>query len=268
MEDVMETVTSKDGTRIAFDRYGQGPAVILVNGALGVRTHHFLSGMTGLIEPLAEHFTVFNYDRRGAGDSGDTPPYAVQREVEDIEALIDEAGGAASLYGLSSGAALALDAANRLPGKVRKLALYEPPLIIYGEKSAIPEDAVEQFNRMIAEGRRDDAVAYFIKITGAPDEVIPQAKAMPMWADMVKVAHTLAYDFTILRENPLRHNQWPRVTMPTLAMAGGQSDPFFHRVVQGLVDTLPNAQSRILEGQTHEVAPEALAPVLLEFFAA
>lgn len=262
---VTSNVTSKDGTRIVFDRYGEGPAVILVPGALGLRTHPILSGFEGLPELLAPHFTVITYDRRGAGDSGDTPPYAVEREVEDIEALVDAVGGSASLYGLSSGAALALEAANALPGKVKKVALYEPPLVMDGDKPTIPEDGVEQVNRMVAEGRRDDAIAYFVMITGAPEEAIPQVKEMPFWADMVKIAHTLAYDFTILREKPLRPNQWPRAAMPVLAMAGGQSDSFFHRVAQTLAGTLPNAQQRILEGQTHEVTAEAIAPVLVEF---
>jgi pimeloyl-ACP methyl ester carboxylesterase len=263
---VTSTVISKDGTPIAFDRYGEGPTVILVPGALGVRTHPFLSGFAGLPELLAPHFTVVNYDRRGAGDSGDKLPYAVEREVEDIEALIDEVGGPAYLYGLSSGGALALEAANRLTGKVAKLVMYEPPFIVDGEDPTIPEDGVEQVNRMVAEGRKGDALAYFIMITGAPEEAIPQIKEMPMWADMEKVAHTLAYDFTVLREKPLRPNQWPGATMPALAMAGGESDPFFHRTVQSLADTLPNAQGRILEGQTHEVTSEAIAPVLVEFF--
>jgi pimeloyl-ACP methyl ester carboxylesterase len=263
---VTSKVISKDGTPIAFDRVGEGPTVILVPGALGVRTHPILSGFTGLPELLAPHFTVVNYDRRGAGDSGDTLPYAVEREVEDIDALIDEVGGPAYLYGLSSGAALALEAANSLPNKVAKVIMYEPPFIVDGEEPTIPEDGVEQINRIVAEGRKGDAIAYFIMITGAPEEAIPQIKEMPFWADMEKVAHTLAYDFAVLRNKPLRAGNWPRAAMPKLAVAGGESDPFFHRVVQIAADSLPNTQGRILEGQTHEVTSEAVAPLLVEFF--
>lgn len=264
----MEKVTSKDGTPVAFDRSGEGPAVVLVSGALGVRAHPMF---TQLAEPLSQHFTVYNYDRRGRGDSGDKPPYSVEREVEDIEALIDEAGGSAFVYGISSGAALALEAGNKLPSKVRKLALYEPPFIVDNTHPPIPNDYVEQVNRMVAEGRRGDAVALFMKVVGVPEEYIPMMREDPSWAEMEKVAHTLAYDGAVLRDNssgnPLRPNQWDSATMPTLVIAGGESEAFFHNGAQALVDVLPNAQRRTLEGQTHEVSAEALAPVLVEFFA-
>jgi pimeloyl-ACP methyl ester carboxylesterase len=273
-EHSMGTVISKDGTKIAYDRVGEGPPVILVTGALGVRNHPILSGMEGLHEPLAKYFTVISYDRRGRGNSGDTEPYAVEREIEDIEALIDEAGGSAALYGLSSGAALALEAANKLPTKVKKLVLYEPPFSVEFSvdetNPGLPKDAAQQVSRMVAKGRPGDAVAYFIMATGAPEEAIPQIREMPMWADMEKVAHTLAYDFTILGENswgkPLRPHQWDSATMPTLVLVGGESDPFFHSGTQALVDNLPDARHRVLEGQGHEVSAGALAPVLVEFF--
>jgi uncharacterized protein YndB with AHSA1/START domain/pimeloyl-ACP methyl ester carboxylesterase len=270
----MNKVTSKDGTPIAFDRLGEGPAVILVSGALGVRSHPI---MARLAEQLAPHFTVLNYDRRGKGDSGDTPThttYAVEREIDDIEALIDEAGGPdgwAYLYGLSSGAALALEAANKLgAGKVKKLALYEPPFIVDDSHPPLPNDYVQQVNRMVAEGRRGDAVALFMKVVGVPEEFIPQMREMPMWPEMEKGAHTLAYDGTIMGDNqsgkPLPPNEWPAATMPTLVIVGGESPAFFQNGTQALVDALPNAQRHTLEGQTHEVAAEALAPLLVEFF--
>src|SRR5438477_1084958 len=143
----MNTVTSKDGTKIAYDKQGEGPAVILVYGALCYRS---FGSLPELVKLLAPHFTVYNYDRRGRGDSGDTRPYAVEREVEDIEALIDEAGGAASLYGISSGAVLALEVASRLPSKVEKLAMYEPPFVIDDSRPPMPSDYVDHLNDLIA----------------------------------------------------------------------------------------------------------------------
>jgi pimeloyl-ACP methyl ester carboxylesterase len=263
----MEKVTSKDGTQIAFDRTGEGPAVILVAGALGVRSHPIMSQLAAQLTP---YFTVINYDRRGKGDSGDAPPYAVEREIEDIEALIDEAGGSASLYGLSSGAALALEAGNKLPTKVKKLALYEPPYIVDASHPPLPSDFVQQVNNLVSSGRRGDAVALFMKVVGVPEEFIPQMREMPMWPQMEKVAHTLAYDGTIMGDNqsgnPLPPNEWRSATMPTLVIVGGESPAFFHNGTQALVDILPNAQRFVLEGQTHEVSAEALAPVLVEFF--
>ncbi len=266
----MEKVISKDGTPVAFDRTGDGPPVILVAGALGVRSHPMFTELAAL---LSKEFTVINYDRRGRGDSGDTPPYAVEREVEDIEALIDAAGGSARLYGISSGAVLALEAGSRLAEKVKKLALYEPPFVIDDSWPPLPEDYVEQINRMVAEGRRGDAVALFMKVVGVPEEFIPKMREMPMWPEMEKVAHTLAYDGAFMQDvqagRPLpadRVEQWASAAMPTLVIVGGASEPFFHRGAQALVDVLHNAQLRVLEGQTHEVSTEALAPVLVEFF--
>ncbi|HET9495494.1 MAG TPA: alpha/beta hydrolase, partial [Chloroflexia bacterium] len=182
-------VTSKDGTPIAYYRTGSGPAVIIVSGALGTGTDPMHVELADL---LASRFTVYNYDRRGRGESGDTPPYAVEREIEDIEALIDEAGGSASLYGLSSGAVLALEAANALPGKVKKVALYEPPVITNADTfPPLPADYVERQANLVAEGRRGDAVALFMKTVGVPAEYIEPMRQDPSWAGMEGVAHTL-----------------------------------------------------------------------------
>jgi pimeloyl-ACP methyl ester carboxylesterase len=265
----MNKVTSKDGTTIAYDQLGAGPPVILVAGALGVRKHPIVADLAQL---LAAHFTVINYDRRGKGDSGDTPPYAVAREIEDIAALIDAAGGSAALYGISSGANLALVAGNALPGKVTKLALYEPPVIVDDSRPPMPADYVQQINDFVATGRRGDAVALFMRHVGVPDEFIPQMRAMPMWPQMEQAAHTLAYDGLIMGDTqsgkPLAPGQWPAATMPTLVIVGGDSPPFFHNGTRALTDQLPNAQHATLPGQTHEVSAAALAPVLTEFFAA
>ncbi len=277
----MKTVTSKDGTTIAYEQSGKGHPAILVTGALGVRSD------ARLAELLAQHFTVMNYDRRGRGDSGDTPPYAVQREIEDIEALIDAAGGSAYLYGLSSGAILALEAARALPNKVKKLALYEPPFIIDDSRPPLPEDYVQQLNAATAAGRPGDAVEIFMtKALLIPAEFVAHMRNAPMsetfgddagmkppeWAEMEAVAHTLAYDGMIVKDflagNPLPPKRWASFTAPTLVIVGGNSEPFFHDGAQALVDDMPDAQRRRLEGQDHAVAPATLAPVLVEFFKA
>jgi pimeloyl-ACP methyl ester carboxylesterase len=279
----VKTIISKDGTTIAYDQYGKGPVVILVTGALGTRSHAMSNDLAKL---MSSNFTVIDYDRRGRGDSSDTPPYAVQREVEDIEALIDAVGGSAYLYGMSSGAVLALEAASKLPNKVKKLAMYEPPFIVDDSHPPLPSDYVAQLNKAVGEGRRGDAVEIFMtKAIGIPAEFVaqmrsapvsevwgddPEAMKPPEWADMEKVAHTLAYDGTIMGDTmsgkPLPAGKWKSSTAPTLVITGGNSEGFFHSGPKALVADLPNAQHRILEGQDHAVAPAALAPMLIEFF--
>jgi pimeloyl-ACP methyl ester carboxylesterase len=261
----MRKVRSKDGTAIAFDRSGDGPSIILVGGAMSTR-----SASVPLAALLAPHFTVFAYDRRGRGDSGDTAPYAVEREVDDLAALISEAGGSAFVFGHSSGAALALEAARGLA--ITKLALYEPPFIVDDSRPPLPGDYVTQLNELIAAGRRGDAVAYFMTTgVGVPGDMVAQMHHDPMWPALEDVAHTLPYDGTIMgdtmRGNPLPLKRWASVTVPTLVMDGGESPAWQRTAVQALVDVLPHAQRRTLEGQTHGVAPDALAPVLEEFFA-
>ena len=164
----MERTRSADGTAIAFDRSGQGPAIVVVGGALADR-----SAFASLAARLAPRFTVIAFDRRGRGDSGDTAPYAVEREVEDIAALLDEAGGSAFLFGHSSGAVLALETARTLPGRVPKLALYEPPFVVDDSRPGPPADFVTHLETLVSEGRRGDAVAYFMTTgPGVPAEVV------------------------------------------------------------------------------------------------
>src|SRR5215204_5655134 len=195
--DPMETVTSSDGTTIAFDLLGDGPPVILVCGGSTDRTAN-----AGEAELLAEHFTVFNYDRRGRGDSGDTAPYAVEREVEDLDAVVAAAGGSASVYGTSSGAALALEAAASGLA-ITKLALWEPPFSL-DESSRPPQDQVERYDEMISAGRRGDAVEYFMtKVVGLPSEFVAYARTQPFWQKQEELAHTLAYDATIMGDYSL-----------------------------------------------------------------
>ncbi len=258
-------VRSSDGTTIAFERTGEGPAVILVGGALSDR-----SAAAQLTALLAPRFTVFAYDRRGRGDSGDTAPYAVQREVEDLGALVREAGGAAFVFGHSSGAALALEAASRGVA-ISKLALYEPPYIVDGSRSRLPEDYTSHINELISSGRRGEAVEYFMtEGVSVPSEMIERMRRSPMWPALEGLAHTLPYDGMIMGDDmagkPLSPERWASVTIPALVMDGGASPAWTRNAVQATVDALPNAQRRTLEGQTHGAAPEVLAPVLMEFF--
>jgi pimeloyl-ACP methyl ester carboxylesterase len=262
----MNKVTSSDGTAIAFDRSGTGPAVILVGGALSD-----LSAAAPLVPLLAPRFTVFAYDRRGRGASGDTAPYAVEREVEDIGALVDEAGGSAFLFGHSSGAVLALEAAAR-GLSVTKLALYEPPFIVDDSRPPLPDDYVARLSELVAAGRRGEAVEYFMTTAvGVPADVVAQMRHDPMWQATERLAHTLAYDFAIMGDtmsgNPLPTERWASATLPTLVMDGGKSPPYQRHAVQALVDALPDARRRTLDGQDHGAAPAVLAPVLAEFFA-
>jgi len=262
----MGKVLSSDGTPIAFDRSGKGPPLILVDGALCYRASGPMGPLAALLAP---HFTVFTYDRRGRGDSGDTTPYAVEREVEDIEALINEAGGSAFVYGISSGAALALEAANRGLA-IEKLALYEAPFIVDGSRPPIPEDYLPQLNQLIASDRRADAVKLFMNAVGVAAIFVALMRFMPAWSRLKAVAHTLVYDAIIVVDNqrgkPLPAKRWASVMAPALVVIGGKSPGWMRYAMQALAGVLPNAKRHTLEGQTHMVRPKALAPVLVEFF--
>ena len=258
----METVTSRDGTAIAFDRMGDGPPVVLVSGGSVDRMSN--APLAGV---LARDFTVFNYDRRGRGPSGDTQPYAIQREIEDIEAVIGAAGGSAFLYGTSSGAALALEAAAKLPG-VTRLALWEPPYI-RDENARPPKDTVQQYERMVSEGRRGDAVEYFMtQVVRMPPEFAGWARTQPWWAGQEAIAHTLAYDGRIMGDYSIPVELAARVSVPTIVIAGEKSFPFMRETAQILAGALPNGENATLEGQEHNVDPNVLAPVLTDFFRA
>jgi pimeloyl-ACP methyl ester carboxylesterase len=212
---------------------------------------------------------VYIYDRRGRGESGDTAPYAVEREVEDVEALIAEAGGSAHLYGISSGAALALEAARCLPG-VTKLALYEAPFIVDDTRAPAPEDFLARLERAVAEDRRGDALKQFMGFVGTPSIFVALMRLTPVWKKLKAVAHTLPYDITIVKDHqrgePLPAGRWESVTMPTLSIGGGKSPDWMRNAMSALADVLPNAQHRELDGQTHMVKPKVLVPALVEFF--
>jgi pimeloyl-ACP methyl ester carboxylesterase len=266
----MGKVRSKDGTQIAFDRSGQGPTVILVDGALSSRAAGM---MPALAEQLAPHLTAFVYDRRGRGESTDTPPYAVEREAEDIDALIQAAGGSACVYGISSGAVLALQAAARLKA-ITRLALYEPPFVIDGSRPPVSEDIRAQIADLLASGRRGDAVELFMaKAVGVPQEYLAPMRQQPSWPAMETAAPTLLYDLAVMGES-MRGRALPAeltrraaaISAPTLLIAGGDSPVWMQNAARAAAQAVPGARFRILEGQTHAVAAEAIAPLLIEFF--
>ena len=261
----MKTVTSKDGTTIAYDQSGHGPVVILVDGALQYRA--FDQGMKELADVLDPHFTVIHYDRRGRGDSTDTQPYALAREIEDIEAIIDQAGGSAFIYGISSGAALALEMAMKLDGKIKKLAMYEAPYNDDPVARQAWKEYVKQLNELLAEDRSKEALGLFMMLVGAPPDQVEAMHEHPMWPMWEAVASTLAYDAAALgEEGAVPAERAARVTVPMLVMDGSASFPFMHVTATALAQAIPDAQHRTLEGQTHEVGANALAPVLIEFF--
>jgi len=257
----METVTSKDGTEIAFDRVGSGPPVILVSGGSVDRMSH-----VGLSQELGSDLTVLNYDRRGRGPSGDTQPYAIDREIEDIAAVIEAAGGEAGIYGSSSGAVLAMLAAGAgLP--IPKVAMWEPPYIPEGWPRP-PEDQVQQYETMVAEGRRGDAVEFFMaKVVGMPPEFVAGAREQPFWGPTEALAHTLAYDARIMGDYRIPTDRVAEVKAEALVIAGGADMPFMRETAEALADALPNGSVRFLDGQGHNVDMAVLAPVLKEFFA-
>ena len=260
----MNQIISKDGTIIAFDRSGEGPAVILVGGAFQYRAID--PRTTQLATLLAQHFTVFHYDRRGRGDSSDTQTYTVEREVEDLDALNKEAGGQAAVFGMSSGAALAIEAVARGLA-ITKLAFYEPPFNS-GDKRArqASESYTRQLTALLTEGRRGDAVALAMTTWGASAEAIAGMRQTPIWSLFESVAPTLAYDNAVMGDGSVPTERLATITVPTLVIDGGASPAFMQNAAQAVAHALPNAQRRTLEGQTHDVTPEALAPVLVEFF--
>ena len=256
-------LSSRDGTSIGYDSQGEGPALILVDGALTVHS----SGSGELATLLAPHFTVYGFDRRGRGKSGDTLPYAVDREIDDIEALIDRAGGSAFLYGHSSGGPLAMRAAIRLGSKVSKIAMYEPP---YNNDPGAQESwsqYLRQLKVALAEGRRSDAMALFMRFVGTPAERIEGMRRAPFWPGMEAVAPTLAYDHAAILGEPwsVPAGLAARVPVPALVMSGDAGLPFMPDAARVLSQAIPRGQLRTLAGQTHEVNPGVLAPVVVEF---
>jgi pimeloyl-ACP methyl ester carboxylesterase len=258
-----ETVASADGTTIAFERRGQGPPLVLVGGAFSNRATH-----SGLADVLAPHFNVVVYDRRGRGDSGDAPTYAVGREVDDLTALIGELGGRASVFGHSSGAILALEAA-RVGAPVDRVVAYEPPFIADGFTRP-GADLAERLRDLVGQGRRDDAVALFqTEAIGMPEQAVQGSRGTPMWAGLVAVAPTLPYDVEITGPgNVIPAERLAQIRVPTLVIAGTASMPWMLPGTRAAAAAIPGARHVTLEGEDHGTPwshPGVLVPVLLDF---
>ena len=262
---VAEKVRSADGTEIAYERVGGGPPLVIVGGAWNTR-----QSAADLAERLADDLTVCTYDRRGRGDSGDTPPYAVEREIEDLETVIEAAGGSSALFGHSSGAALALETTARSVA-VSKLAMYEPPYLVDDSRPPLPDDYVEHLEELAAAGKRREIFAYFMTVAaGMPAEAVERMIESPMVDAMLPVAHTVSYDGRIMLRGSMHGEPLPAewrdsVTVPALVMAGGNSPEWHHNACRALLRLLPDVSYRTLEGQDHGAAPDAIAPVLTEF---
>jgi pimeloyl-ACP methyl ester carboxylesterase len=261
---VAQKTRSADGTEIAFERVGEGPPLIIVGGAWNDRR-----SPADLAELLAPSFSVYTYDRRGRGDSGDTPPYAPEREIDDLEAVIEAAGGSAYLYGHSSGAELARQTtAGGI--SVTRLAMYEPPYIVDASRPPTPSDYVEHLDELARQDKGREIFEYFMtKAVGMPEEMVKPMLDTPMVEQMARIAHTVSYDARIMSSTqegkPLPLEWRDSVTVPTLVMVGAESPEWMHKGCRDLVRMLADVSFRMLEGQDHAVSPEALGPVLEDF---
>ena len=255
----MEKIESADGTVIAFDQIGEGPPIIVVSGAACDRAVDL-----PIAQALSGHFTVLNYDRRGRGDSGDTLPYAVAREVDDIRALVAAAGGAANVHGLSSGAVLAAEAAA---GGLRidKLIMWEPPFSVDQDGLRRAAAYSNRLTQLLAAERRDDALELFIRQTGAPDHVIAGIRQSPYWQVGLSLAQTLAYDATIMGDSAIPIGRLGQIGAPALVLSGSASPVFLREAATRAAAAIPGGRVAILEGQDHNVTGEAIAPVVAEF---
>jgi pimeloyl-ACP methyl ester carboxylesterase len=258
--------TSVDGTEIAYESSGSGPALVLVDGAL---CHRAFGPARGLAEQLADSFTVYAYDRRGRGESGaGASPYAVEREVDDLAAVIDAAGGSAHVFGASSGGALALEAGRSgLP--VRRLAVYEVPFIVDGTRPANDPQLPRRMESLVEEGRRGEAVRTFLRTVGAPAAVVALMRLHPAWKRMTAVAHTLPCDLSLVVDHeqgrPLPDGYYDKVAAETLVLAGGKSPEYMRNAQGAIADAVPEGRLETLPGQTHMIKAKVIAPVLSDF---
>ena len=258
-----DSVTSSDGTTIVFDRAGDGPPVVIIGAGPTDRSEN-----APVADLLSAHFTVYNYDRRARGDSGDTAPFSVGREYDDLAAVIDSAGGSAFLYGTSGGAVIALEAVGRGLGAA-KLALWEPPYVLDDEPSRPrpPADYEDRVAAAVAAGRPGDAVElFFSAAVGMPAEFVAGMRQTPFWPAMENRAQALVYDAAIMRDFRVPTERLAKVDVPTLVIDGAMT-PWMSRSADTVASAVPGAQRRTLEGQPHNVDPAAIAPALVEFFA-
>jgi pimeloyl-ACP methyl ester carboxylesterase len=264
----MATVTAADGTKISYDSVGDGPPLIVVAGATQYRA---VDQTTPELQRLIAEggYTVVNYDRRGRGESGDTPPYAPEREFEDLQALVAAAGDEAAVFGMSSGAVLAIEAAAR-GVSMSQLVMYEPPCLLDRDGPEPIDDYLETLDGFTDAGKPGDAMAYFLEVVGEmPPEAIQQFRASPAWPAFEAVGHTIAYDGRIMdpfsKGEPIPPGRWAAATQPTLVIAGGDSPEWMQRAAGKVAETLPTGELRTLPGQTHQFDPAVLAPAMLEF---
>ncbi len=255
----METLTSADGTTIAFDQIGAGPPLVLVSGAACDRAVD-----AGIADGLAAHFTVLNYDRRGRGDSTDSLPYAVEREIEDLEILLAAAGGSAVVVGLSSGAVLAAHgAAAGLP--IGRLVMWEPPFRLDAAAQRAAREYAEGTRALLAEGRRGDALELFMTVVGLPAEAIAGMRGSPYWALGERLAPTLAYDAEVVGDGRIPAERLAAITISAAVFTGGASPDWFRAAGRAAADAIPGATYAELPGQTHDVAPDVLAAAVHDF---
>jgi pimeloyl-ACP methyl ester carboxylesterase len=261
----MDTTTSADGTTIVLDVTGHGPAVVLVGGAFNDRTT-----VAALAEELSADFTAVAYDRRGRGGSGDTKPYAVEREIEDLAAVIDHVGGSAYVVGHSSGAILSLRAAAQL-SSIKKVAAYEPPFVVDNGLREVPgADMAERTQALIDEGRRDEAVELFMtEGASVPAEHVAGMRSDPSWAWLAGLAHTLPYDLAICgNSNTVPTDVLAKIAVPALVVAGGASPEWFRVTARAVTNAIPGARTFTMDGEDHGSVlqrPATLAKVLREF---
>jgi pimeloyl-ACP methyl ester carboxylesterase len=261
------TTVSSDGTTIAYEKSGTGPAVVLVDGAL---CHRAFGPSRPLAERLAKDYTVYIYDRRGRGASGDIAPYSSEREVDDLAAVIKAAGGEAYVFSISSGAALVLEAAGRdLP--ITKAAVYEIPLIAAGGREWNGAEYAREMDDLVANGKRGKAVKHFMRdAVEIPAPFVAMMSVMPMWPKLKRVAHTLPYDHALLGDTAAGHEsplpRWSQSETPTLVMGGGKSPDWMQQAQVAIAGAIPRAEHRTIAGQTHMLKPDVIAPVLREYF--
>jgi pimeloyl-ACP methyl ester carboxylesterase len=261
------SVRSRDGTPIAYEMTGGGPAVILVGGAFSFRRY---KSSLQLVELLAPRFTVVNYDRRGRGDSGDAATYAVEREIEDLAALVEAAGGEADVFGMSSGGVLALRAAAA-GVQFRRAVVYQPPFSVDASGHLPPEGFEQRLGELVGSGDRGATVGYFMREgMGAPRVLVGGLRlARPIWRNLEAVAHTLPYDYAVMGDTvhgkPLDREPWASIATPTLVVDGGKSPAALRKASDELAERMPHAERHILNGQSHNVSMKMLAPVLEDF---
>jgi pimeloyl-ACP methyl ester carboxylesterase len=255
----METVTSADGATIAYEWSGSGPALVIVNGALSAKESGAL-----LVPLLQDDFTLYRYDRRGRGDSSDSDAYAPELEVQDLAAVARATGEAPFVFGQSSGAALSLEAAATGVA-MRGLVVNEPPYVPGPGTSPQTADALAE---LVARGNRDEAVERFLRSTGVPDAMLAQMRASPAWQPLLDLAHTLPYDVRLLNEGRVPTERLGQIPCPVLATTGSLSAPWALDAVRAVAAAVPDGEYRTLEGQAHAIAPDVLAALLRERFAA